>query len=79
MPIEENEEVKRSSDLIRLKGCVASRLYVLQDDSLEYVEELLRKDLIQSIKQRIEIGVSANVTDEGSLGERFSLSFCFQI
>lgn len=53
MPIEDNEDVKRSSDIVQLKGCVASRLFVFPEDSLEYVEGLLRKDLIQSITQRI--------------------------
>lgn len=53
MPIDENDDVKRSSDLVQLKGCVASRLFVFPDDTLAYVEALLRKDLIQSITQRI--------------------------
>lgn len=53
VPIADDEEVKRSSDLVQLKGCVASRLFVYPDDTLEYVETLLRKDLIQSITQRI--------------------------
>lgn len=53
MPIGDDEEVKRSSDMVQLKGCVASRLFVYPDDTLEYVEALVRKDLIQSITQRI--------------------------
>lgn len=46
--------MKRSSDMLQLKGCVASRLFVYPDDPLDYVEALLRKDLIQSITQRIQ-------------------------
>lgn len=53
VPIGEEEDVKRSSDLLQLKGCVASRLFVYPDDSVEYVEALLRKDLIQTIQRRI--------------------------
>lgn len=52
--IGEKEEVKRSNDLLQLKGCVASRLFVYPDDALEYVESLLRKDLLKSITQRID-------------------------
>lgn len=54
MPIGDGEDVKRSSDMLQLKGCVASRLFVYPDDPLDYVEALLRKDLIQSITQRIQ-------------------------
>lgn len=46
--------MKRSNDVMRLKGCVASRLFVYPDDTLAHVESLLRKDLINSIQQRIQ-------------------------
>ena len=75
VPFDDNEEVKRSSDLVQLKGCVASRLFFYPDDSLEFVEKLLRKDLIQSIRQRIDratesVGEQVNEEEEpDNIGE----------
>lgn len=70
MPIAEDEEVKRSSNLLQLEGCVASRLFVYPDDSLDYVEALLRKDLIQSITQRIQRATDSEANKEQVVGKR---------
>lgn len=70
VPIAEDEEVKRSSNLLQLEGCVASRLFVYPDDTLDYVEALLRKDLIQSITQRVQRATeSESANKEEVVGE----------
>lgn len=66
--------MRRSPDIIQLKGCVASRLFVYPEDSLAFVESMLRKDLISSIQQRIQRAIESDSwTDddekEGSVGK----------
>lgn len=53
VPHKDDDEVASADDCVRLTGYVASRLFVYKEDTLEFVENLIRQDLTKTIQQRI--------------------------